>query len=83
MKPELTTIVALHVHDQSYFSGLMDIRDDEFTLYEQYIIGWLVEERDDAYVLAQDQMPETHSVRHTVAVPKADVLSVKRFEYET
>ena len=81
MKPFLTTIIVLETIDQTFWTHCMDYRDSEFKLSEQIQVGWLVKETDDRYIITLEQI-DNNDVKHTVAVPKVNVKSVKKYEYK-
>lgn len=80
MKPYLTTILVLETIDQTFWSHCVDYRDNDFELSEQIQVGWLVKETDDRYIIALEQV-DNNDVKHTVAVPKCNVKSVRRFKF--
>jgi len=80
MKPYLTTIIILWTFDQTFWTCCMDHRDSDFKLSEQIQVGWLVREEKDRYIIALEQI-DNHDVKHTIAVPKCNVQSMRKFEF--
>ena len=72
-------IVKVKCFDMSYSRGVWSRKDmGNFGLIDLEVVGWLVEEREDCIILADEYQPEDDQFRHITAISKACIKEIKK-----
>lgn len=72
-------VVVITWTDAAYNTGIYDKEDlHDFGLITMTTVGYLIEEREDCYILASEHYSDQGRFRHLQAIPKSGVTQVRK-----